>query len=151
MPGAKFGVRSRSIPRSTRSRAGFAPSGIGTPSRLDMPNWHEISTRGHASPPALTGSGHESIDNVSACLKVPKCCVRTPAETIVPVADTSPEPCGQPELKEDAWMFPSIALARRFRAIRAGSQTVLAIFIVIGWLGVCWWKHPPPDYLWTYD
>jgi 4-amino-4-deoxy-L-arabinose transferase-like glycosyltransferase len=23
--------------------------------------------------------------------------------------------------------------------------------IVIGWLGLGWWKHPPPDYLWTYD
>jgi hypothetical protein len=23
--------------------------------------------------------------------------------------------------------------------------------IVIGWLGLSWWKHPPPDHLWTYD
>ena len=36
-------------------------------------------------------------------------------------------------------------------ANRTGSQTVLAVLIVIGWLGLGWWKHPPPDHLWTYD
>jgi hypothetical protein len=48
-------------------------------------------------------------------------------------------------------MFRSITVARRSWANRAESQTVLAVLIVIGWLGLGWWKNPPPDYLWTYD
>ena len=48
-------------------------------------------------------------------------------------------------------MFRSIAVSHRSWANHPGSQTVLAALIVIGWLGLCWWKHPPPGHLWNYD
>ncbi len=48
-------------------------------------------------------------------------------------------------------MFHSIAVTRRPWANHAKNQTLLAVLIVIGWLGLGWWEHPPPDHLWTYD
>jgi len=34
---------------------------------------------------------------------------------------------------------------------RKSFQPVLAALIIFGWLGACWYKAPPPGYLWTYD
>ena len=48
-------------------------------------------------------------------------------------------------------MYRATTVTRHSWANRAGSQTVLAVLIVIGWLGLAWWKNPPPDHLWSYD
>ena len=48
-------------------------------------------------------------------------------------------------------MFHLSPVSRRSWTARKDVQPVLAALIIFGWLGACWYKARPAEYLWTYD
>lgn len=48
-------------------------------------------------------------------------------------------------------MFHLPAVSGRSWLARKSVQPLLALLIIFGWLGACWYKAPPAGYLWTYD
>lgn len=54
-------------------------------------------------------------------------------------------------MREDMPISHLPAVSGRSWLARKSFQPVLAVLIIFGWLGACWYKAPPPGYLWTYD
>jgi 4-amino-4-deoxy-L-arabinose transferase-like glycosyltransferase len=54
-------------------------------------------------------------------------------------------------MRKDMPVSRAPAVSGRSWLTRKGFQALLAALIIFGWLGACWYKAPPPGYLWTYD